>query len=267
MNLLRDENLLPIVRACLQEIETATGADVLVEQMEGPHLIGSPFACKFTWAWPPVMKVHYQHSLEEAVRGGPKPYAGVYHELLHLHRYFVQRVPAIDRINGMWRVEAPASVTNPEQLAAIAAIDRHCSAHGLEMALEHVVIDKLLSEAFECEVSRSSLVEWDAMVPDLQSINHVQRWGCMLEWFASEFSCTDQAVKLLASQVMDQLGILGKTQCLATTIRELMTMPDPVEVKEGMVVETFDTFGLPLPDLRLIYSTDTAPGFVIKQAG
>jgi hypothetical protein len=264
MGKLRDVKGIPsVVRGLLEEIEAATQTDVAVEKMNRPSR--SAFTCVIGPDWPSTITVRFERNLEDTSRAAPRPYAAVHHELLHAKRYLVQRVPQVVGIEGMWRVGAPANVTDPEQLAGIASIAKDCSAFGLEAALEHIVIDGLVGAAFNCEVSRCDLAEWDAATLRGLPNDRMQRWGSMLQWFASEFSCTDREVKKRADWEMDRLGILSTTRELATWIRELIATCDPVEAKEQITFATCNVFGIPIPDLRLLYRTGSAPGFEIRQ--
>src|SRR4051812_36969393 len=91
--------LTPALRALVDEIETSAGSEITVRLVGG---VPKPLCGEINLGDPVRMTLISAQDISETLPPCyPKPFAAFCHELLHLRRIFIERVPSVFQIEGM----------------------------------------------------------------------------------------------------------------------------------------------------------------------
>lgn len=167
------------------------------------------------------------------------PFAMFTHELLHLRRFYVDRVPSVCFIAGK-----PWSNRDPQSTVF--------SCQSLETLLEHIVIEPMVQQYVSGHQYRPH-ANWDS-VPKTAAACTIfcggsafeAMWQCLALWIRTCFLDTDADNKKAAEGVMRQLGLLENARALTDLIEQLVKSPDPVRAKAAMVAAVCSALRLPL---------------------
>jgi hypothetical protein len=238
------DNLPAPLRALVDEIETAMGTEIMLAPTGG---MPKRMCGKITFNDPVKAVLTYAHDPSEVNPLYPSPYAQFCHELLHLRRTFVEKVPAIFQIDGM--EYDPAAANRPFFTTAREVY----SVSGLESLLEHVVI--------EPQVERYGIKHqpvfigpgtWDTVPPIPWEHHALQRWMCIHSWVQTQFFSCDRT-REAAERAMEKVGLLSLARHLTNELRWLRDSPDVVEAKEVMCLTACAVLGVYPSKMRLLY--------------
>jgi len=253
---MRDEQkrgLPSIVRSLVDEIEAGTGAEVLAER--GDPAYGRGMSGFLSFTWPPHLEINYRETLADVGAAYPEPYHQLTHELLHMRRYFLDRVPAVYKIEGM--ADSLDSRLGGLDVSSIAS---EYTALGIESALEHIFIENRIGEMFGWSVNQTCLKNWEYGTHRPQWINpHLTGWLLMLQWLKARFQNAEMAIRQRADEVMVAESLLAQAEALGAAVREALAAPDPIAAKERLVLAACRAFGVPPPAVRLMYCQPEAP--------
>lgn len=165
------------------------------------------------------------------------------HELLHLRRTFVERVPAIYQIAGM----AYYPSCRDEQIGVY-------SVCGLESAIEHIVIEPLIAEyGIEHQPDFIRADAWMTVPPRPWRNERLQRWMCMGAWIKTQFLTPDESTRETAERVMERVGLLADARELTDQLRRLRAAANPVRGKELMSLHACAAFEIEPAEMKLFY--------------
>jgi hypothetical protein len=238
------DNLPAPLRALVDEVETAMGTDILLEATGG---VPKRMCGKLTLSDPVKVTLMFALDPSEVVPCYSSPYAAFCHELLHLRRTFVETVPAIFQIDGM---EYEPITDHPVYTSECLEV---YSVRGLEMLLEHIVI--------EPQVERYGIKHqpvfirpevWDTIPPLPWKHEALQRWLCMRAWVLTQFHSCDRT-REAAERAMEKLGLLALARHLTGELQWLRDSPDVVEAKEVMCLTACAVLGVNPSKVHLMY--------------
>jgi len=244
----------------VDEIEAAVHTEIVVQHTPGRIMMRT----KYSWSGS-VNKIviSYGETIADTTEAYLEPYAMLCHELLHVARHFLQRVPIVCAVEGL-----DDNNTDPM---------RHMfTACGLENALEHVVIEPMLPRyGFGSALHRSTRDFWDSMPKTPEKAATFQPvlggqampiyvgaskrptvfWLLMHEWVKVQLLESNLGIKQRAERVMENLELLAVARCLTDELRWLAKSPDPVQAKLGMVFEACRAYRIPPQAVQLSWAT------------
>jgi hypothetical protein len=231
------ESLPAPLQGLVDEIETAGGHEIAVQH--APDLGAVPMLTNLHWEGCDLkVTIKYRDEIDSVVPAGPVPYSVFGHELLHLRRYLVDRVPMFGRIHD----------------ASWQAID-------IESMLEHLVVESQLKNyGFDFPISLSSREHWNN-IPS-KDLEQARRYVVMDAWTRIQFLTEDPAeraaMEAFAAPIVKQQGLIPEAEYLTDELRWLLASPDPVKAKEAMSLVMCRVCCI-LPDLiKLAQYTDGA---------
>jgi hypothetical protein len=236
------------VQALVDEIETAAGGEIVVEhdaalgsdQMAGLNRTDGSFG--------PIIR--FRERIAAATGIHAEPYAVFCHELLHLRRWLVDRVPLVT-IEGLQRID----IATGERLdSGMYQQSRTCTDGELDSVLEHLVIEPQLTKYGFRTPDYRYLKDWwaDPAMPSDCICPLVGRWVFMLKWVTTAF-LADTGIQARATTVMARAGLLADGRQFSNELRWLLASPDPVRAKEGTMLAVCRALQTPPPSIRLWY--------------
>jgi hypothetical protein len=238
------------LRGLVDIIESAAGAEIEVQCGVSRIDASSPTAMlgEISLGSPVRITLFCPQGTGAIQRQYPEPYATFCHELLHLRRTFVERIPAIYQIAGM--AYGPTE-NHPRYTAECLQM---FSVRGLEMALEHMVIEPQVAEYGIGFVPYFIGVEAWKTVPARPWKHEVlQRWLCMDAWIKTQFLTPDERAREDAERVMERVGLLADARRFTDQLRQLRAAPDGVRAKEAMCLAACAAFRISPADMGLLY--------------
>ena len=242
------------LQALVDEIETAAGSEIEVR---------CGVAHATAWGPPEAQGMAGDINLGDPVRitlfcpqgpeacnlsTFPEPYAAFAHELLHLRRTFVERIPAIYRIVGM-----AYGPTNDHPVYTTECLQTF-SVRGLEMLLEHIVIEPQITDYgiphIPCYIDTRA---WKTIPPRPWKHEFLQRWFCLDAWINTQLLQPYEQVRKCAEFPMEKAGLRAAARRLTDRLRILRSMPDGVPAKEAMCVAACEAFGIEPAKMGLLY--------------
>jgi len=237
----------PRLQTLVREIETAAGSEIDVQRK--PDLEFGAVA-NIIWGderngyFPnaPKMLVWYRGpGLAEADINYQDPWAVLSHELLHLWRYTVLKVPAVLAIVGI-----PQEITTESTRT-------FCSG-GIEEIPEHLWIERQLQAWYGYPLRHSILASWDSVPtpPWLVDRANLYRWKLQFEWIKTELLTDDATTKQRAVAVMARVGLLESARTLTSILGLLADSPDQIGAKYGSIFALCMVLRIPLEAVRFL---------------
>ena len=248
------EQLPGTLRALVDEIETAAGSEIEVRCGVSHSSQSCPggMAADINFGDPVCITVFCPQGIGATRQPYPTPYAEFCHELLHLRRTFIEKVPAIFQIVGM--VYGPVE-NHPVYEAWLL---QTFSVRGLETALEHIIIEPQVSEyGIEHIPCLIGVEAWNTVPSRPWAYEYVQRWACMDAWIKTQFLTPYESARVAAERVMERVGLLGDARRLTDRLRILRSMPNSVPAKEAMCVAACEAFQIEPSKMGLLYHRKT----------
>ena len=243
------------LQGLVDEIETAAGVEIEVTHapeiakaspLPADSLVGTlapALFCAVTHIGPTLadtrFTIKYARDLAATIRGYCEPYMAFCHELLHLRRYVVLRVPSV-----MDRMSAPGI---PEVVM-----------HGLEDILEHLVIDRQLKDyGFLVPVEDCDRRFWNQFSANAAHTMHFKA-SVLLEWLRTRYLSSNIGIKKRADQFVEKCGLLGCAWRLLDEARPLLDLahPDPADAKLRLVWHFCKASEIPLQAVTIISRRD-----------
>lgn len=249
----------------VDEIETAARAEIIVER-DSPERKGLTMRSRMTWGRNRSIAIKCSEGPEQTTAAYSDPYAMFCHELLHLRRYLVERVPIVCRVGGM---------SDSADLPM-----RFFTAIGIEEILEHAIIEPSLKKyGFKSPLNHSIMEFWSGVpgpreadvapkwnlfgveVPGALVLEGgtipTMRWLCMREWVAVQFATNNVGVHRRAERVMERFGMLERAESFTGNLAWLSSSPDQVKAKEGMSLAACMAFHIWPSAMALSYYDDS----------
>jgi hypothetical protein len=177
-----------------------------------------------------------------------QPYAAFAHELLHLRRTFVERIPALYQIVGM-----AYGPTNDHPVYTAECLQTF-SVRGLEMLLEHIVIEPQIADyGIPYTPNYIDTRAWKTIPPRPWKHEFLQRWFCLDAWIKTQLLQPHEEVRKCAEFPMEKAGLRAAARRLTDRLRILRSMPDGVPAKEAMCVAACEAFGIEPAKMGLLY--------------
>jgi hypothetical protein len=179
-----------------------------------------------------------------------EPFAVVCHELGHLRRWIVDGVPGLYRIEGL-----PESSIDPDE----DPIKRLFTTSGIDEQIEHCAIDGALPK-YGFDVPRTSFQAlWDSFPsPPWESLTSM-KWVLLQEWIRTEILTQDTHLQQHAEGIMRRFGVFDQAKHLTDSFKVLLTSPDKMNAKFGMLLLLGIAFRIPL---HLFWFIDRRPGIL-----
>lgn len=254
-----------ILQALVDEIETAarTEIGIIVDRLMAANMqaemtflgvapaapYGVMEVSKTGNFGPPRLNVRVRGDLSATTFDGyPAPFAMFAHELLHLRRSFVDRVPVVCFVAGK-----PQANQGPRALGF--------SCENLERTLEHAVIEPQVRR-YVPEQPLRFVTRWETVPsPPFAFSGSVfdALWICLSFWVRSRFLDLDMGNQKRARDRMEQLGLLAVARAYTDHLDRLMGSPDAERAKEQMVAATCSVLGLRREFIGLAYGPYIRP--------
>lgn len=165
-----------------------------------------------------------------------QPFAVVCHELLHLHRWIAQGVPAIHSVAGL-PLSGDSLTGNP--------IKRLFTTAGVEEQVEHCFIERALpSYGFDIPIA-STRDCWNTIPPRPWQNWATMRWVILQEWLRVQFLGAEDDTREHAEHAMRSTGMLVEGRWLTDQFRWLLDSPDLVNAKYALTLVLCKAFRIP----------------------
>lgn len=199
--------------------------------------------------------VTYRDDIADVVPGYPKPYACLVHELLHVRRYLVEKVPAVYCIAGI----PQSGRESQDRLFTAPGLGMLFSVQGMEQTLEHIVIDRQVPNYIPDypPLSFCAPEVWDTVPNKSWKNEFLQRWLCLQEWVKVAFLSSDVRILNRALQVMEQVDLCRDALRFVAQLQCLLHSPDPVKAKEAMALAACEAFHISPAAMMLLYEGKT----------
>jgi hypothetical protein len=247
------------LKALVDEIEAAYGGEIPVQHAPDlPTEMAVVFGSRER-AWSPEFKppcdslrltgLLYKTDLAATGALFTVPFAICAHELLHLRRVLVDRVPSVYLIRGIPQT-LPVPQGQPMARMTVA---------GLENLLEHIVIEPRVQNYVPGYRLRHCVREiWDTIPPKPWASEYEIHWNVMDEWLNVQFQNENTEIKNYAVDAIRRLGWLDEARGVADLMGQIIckTADDSsmaAKGKEGMVLVACAAFRLPLEAVTLLY--------------
>jgi hypothetical protein len=201
--------------------------DVLVASQAGAVFAAEMFIsptlaeCRYT--------IKYATDLAAIARLYTAPYSCFCHELLHLRRYIVLRVPQVLDV-----MSAPGV---PEFTIT-----------GLENGLEHLYIDRQLKDyGFDLPVEDGEPDFWSRSARGDARALHF-RAPLLFEWLRTRYASSNIGIQKRADSFLEKCGMLGDAWRFHDAVRPLLdlTNPNPADAKLQLVRQFCLASNIPL---------------------
>jgi hypothetical protein len=239
------------LQVLVDEIETAAGVEIEVGQvaaiaglLPGRYGGAAPTPMQATLCFGADAKnaqgirlmVNHTGDIAACQRPYTVPYAGFCHELMHLRRYVVDRVPII--------VTAPEPVKLPR--AAV------------ENMLEHQVIERQHRQyGFDFPLHTVARQAWDTFV---QAEVGTCNLAILQVWTETQLlndADVGEEVRQAAEVAMERAGLLSLLRAFSDNVAWLAKSPDVVAAKQAMVALVYAFFGQPVGDVLMFHRSST----------
>lgn len=195
--------------------------------------------------------VNYRDDIGSSYPYYPKPYGCLAHELLHVHRYLVEKVPILYCIQGI----PQSGRESQDRLFTAPGFGMLFSVQGMEQTLEHLVIERQVPNYISGYPPLSLCLRevWDSVPKKPWKYEFLQRWLVLQEWVKAVFVSSDVAVLKRALEVMEQVDLARDGWRFAAQLHLLLASPDPVAAKQAMALAACQAFRIPPAAMMLLY--------------